>query len=174
MDPHQPAENHLGKRGDMTVNGNPIADATSAVFSQLANYVMTVAKKHGHQEAFDLLSSAYTQYGTQIGGMLKPQFEGQEANAQDIFGVMGPMEESVGFEFEVTDSTPEKVTAKFTRCPLYEGCQAVGAPHEEFCNNLGLPFVNAIAQVLNPNAVWKDVRHRESADDYCLEEIAIE
>jgi hypothetical protein len=157
----------------MTVNGELIGNATSAVFSELAIYVMAVAEKYGHQEAFDLLANTFSQYGTQIGGMLKEQFEGREANAQDIFGVMGPMEESVGFGFEVIDSTPGKVTMKFSRCPLYEGCQAVGAPHEEFCNNLGLPFVNGIAKVLNPNAEWKDVRHRDSENEHCLEEIAI-
>jgi hypothetical protein len=153
------------------MDGKVISQATSTIFAELALYVMAVAGKYGRQEAFDLLDSAFSQYGTQVGNMLKEQFKGKVANAQDIFGVISPMEQSVGFGFEVVDSAAGKVTAKFTRCPLYEGCQAVGAPHEEFCNHLGLPFVNGISKAINPSAEWKDVQHRTADDAFCLEEL---
>lgn len=132
---------------------------------------MAVAKKYGHQEAFALLASTYNEYGTQIGSTFKQQFEGREANAQDIFGFVGLGNHVAGFEVKEIDSAPEKVVFNVRRCPVYEGCQAVGAPAEEFCNSLGLPFENGIAKAMNPNAEYTVVRHRTSADDYCVEEI---
>jgi len=155
------------------MSAEQVSNGTAVVFSELALYVMAVAEKYGQQEAFDLLASTFDQYGTHVGGMLKQQLEGKEGNAQDIYGIVAPLEESVGFALETVDSAASKVTFRVGRCPLYEGCQAVGAPDEEFCNSLGLPFVNGLARAINPKAEWKDVRHRASADDYCLEEITI-
>jgi len=71
-------------------------------------------------------------------------------------------------------STPEKATFNIRRCPLYEGCQAIGAPDQEFCDNLGLPAMNGIAKAMNPNAEYTIVKRRTSADGYCEEEITIE
>jgi hypothetical protein len=171
--PHQPAEHHLGKRGEMTVNGELVSNATSGVYSQLALYVMAVAEQYGHQEAFDLLASTFNQHFAQMGSAVKEQLEGSEATAQDIFGVVGPGNQALGFEVEEIDSTPQKVTFNIRRCPLYEGCQAMGAPDQEFCDNLGLPAMNGIAKAMNPTAEYTIVSRRTSADGYCEEEITI-
>jgi hypothetical protein len=166
-------EKEVIKEVQVEMGGELVSNAATAVFSQLALYVMAVAEKYGRQEAFDLLASSFNQYGTQIGSMVKQQLEGREANAQDIFGVLGPGNQSVGFEVEEVDSAPEKVTFNIRRCPLYEGCQAMGAPDQEFCNNLGLPFMNGVAKTMNPNAEYTIVRRRTSADGHCVEEITI-
>jgi hypothetical protein len=155
------------------MNGELVSNASRAVFSQLALFVMAVAEKYGHQEAFDLLAGTFNEYGAQIGSTVKQQFEGREASAQDIFGVVAPGNQSVGFEVKEIDSASEKVTFNIGRCPLYEGCQALGAPDEEFCNNLALPLMNGIAKAINPNAKYTIVRRRISADEYCVEEITI-
>jgi hypothetical protein len=105
--------------------------------------------------------------------MMKRHLEGKGITAQDILAVVGPGNRAVGFGEEVIESTPEKVTFNIQRCPLYEGCQALGAPDEEFCSNLGLPLMNGIAKAINPNAEYAVVRRRSSADDYCVEEITI-
>jgi hypothetical protein len=83
-------EKEVIKEVPVEMGGELVSNAAGAVFSQLALYVMAVAEKYSHQEAFDLLASSFNEYGTQIGGTVKQQFEGREVNAQDIFGIVGP------------------------------------------------------------------------------------
>ena len=151
-----------------------VFNAAKSTSSMATAYVMAVAQKYGQQEAFDLLSSAYQQFGKQAGEMLKQQLEGKELNAQNIFEVIAPMFESLGFEFEKTEDSTDKVTVKIPRCPSYEACQEVGAPAAEFCKYMAEPLMNGIAKAINPKAAWKYLKRRESADDYCIEQIVIE
>jgi len=151
-----------------------VTQASTQYNTQMALYVMAVAEKYGQEEALQLMHATFWKYGSQVGGMLRQQFEGKQANAPDIFGVMAPIFDSVGFGFEVTESTPGRVTAKFTTCPIAAACYAVGMPTKQFCANLGIPLCNALVQAINPTARWVETRHRESADDYCLEGVTVE
>ena len=154
---------------------NKAAQASTMVFSEMALYVMAVAEKYGQEEALQLMYDTFDKHGAQVGTMLGQQFEGkQEVSAPEIWGALAPVWESVGFEFEVQESTPKQVTAKFTTCPVYAGCNAVGMSDELFCQNLGMPLCNAIVKTMNPTANFADIRHRESAEDYCLEQLKVE
>jgi len=150
-----------------------VSQASTMAFTEMALYVKAVAQKYGQEEALRLMYDTFWTYGSQVGGMLGQQFEGKEVTAPDILGAMAPIFDSVGFVFEVTASTPAQVTAKFTTCPIAAACYAVGMPTKPFCSNLGIPLCNAIVQAIHPRATWADIRHRESADDYCLEQVTI-
>ena len=150
-----------------------VAQASAQAYIEMALYVKAVAEKYGQEEALQLMHDTFWKYGSQVGAVLSRQFEGRQASAPDIFDVMAPIFDSVGFGFEVTESTPGQVTAKFTACPIAAACYAVGMPTKQFCANLGIPFCNALVQAINPTARWAETRHRESADDYCLEGVTV-
>jgi hypothetical protein len=150
-----------------------VTQASTEALTEMALYVMAVADKYGREEALKLMYDTFWKYGSQVGGMLSQQFQGKAATAPEIFAVMAPIFDSVGFGFEITESTPGQVTARFTTCPVAAACYAAGMPTREFCANLGVPLCNAMVQAMNPTAAWAGVRHRESADDYCLEQVTV-
>jgi hypothetical protein len=156
------------------MNGEYAFNASKFMSSELAAYVMAVAQKYGEQEAFDLLFSTFDQYGKRIGNMLKQQLEGKEVTVQSIYDIVTPMFTALGLELEKIEENAKTIIVRIPRCPLYEGCQQVGAPTEEFCLCMAKPLMNAIVKAINPKAQHRFLRHRTSAEDHCIEQIVVE
>jgi len=156
------------------MDGEYVFNAVKSMASQFAAYVMTVVQKYGKQEAFDLLFSTFDRYGRRTGNMLKQQLEGKEANVQNIYDIMLSVFSAQGFEAEKIEESANEIIVKIPRCPLYEGCQEVGAPAEEFCQCMAKPLMNAIVKAINPKAQHRFVKYRKSAEDCCIEQLTIE
>jgi len=149
-------------------------NATKSVASELAAYVMAVAQKHGQQEAFELLSSAFDQFGRRVGSMIKEQLGGKELNIQNISGIVVSILVEQGFEPETIEKTEDSVTFRIPRCPLYEGCEEAGAPAGEICKYMAEPLMNGILKAIKPKAQHKVIKYRTSAEDHCIEQVIIE
>lgn len=106
--------------------------------------------------------------------MLKQQLESKEANLENILEAMVPLFLAQGYEPEQVEANAEKAIFKTPRCPLNEGFEEAGASGAEFCKRMAQPMLIGILKAMNPKLQYKCLKLRESADDYCLEQVSIE
>lgn len=78
-----------------------------------------------------------------------------------------------GIQAEVLKQTPEKVSVKVGKCPVYEAAKMMGLDPEQLCRKSAIPFMNSLVKELNPDLRYELEKFRTTQDDSCVESVAL-
>ena len=139
-------------------------------------YLITVAQEIGMERAIALENKMGEARGTSDGKIIKEQADISEFDAKAAASLAENYVESIGIRPEVIVESPQKVSFKVNRCPLYEAAQTVGLEDETIealC--LAGPVMNMDSMVkqLNPNLDYQLRKFRSATDNFCEEVIVL-
>lgn len=140
-------------------------------------YVNTVAQVIGEEQAHTLEATMCKAMGASQGKMIAEQAGIGEFDLKSSIHVLQNLvKEGFGIRSEVIGETPQKITIKVGRCPIYESMQALGIDGkaiEAGCRGGSLGFMDAVAKQLNPDLSYELIKFRSSEDDYCEEAVVL-
>jgi len=144
----------------------------------LQAYLNSVADEIGMEQALALDTKTCQALGTAQGMMLKEQAGVEEVDLKTAEEMLLAMiEESFGITSEVTDESPNKITCKVGRCPVYESAEMLGMDNkaiEAGCKASSITYMDTAVKQLNPKLSYKLTKFRSSADDFCEEIVVME
>ncbi len=144
----------------------------------LQAYLNSVADEIGMEQALALDTKTCQALGTAQGMMLKEQAGVDEVDIKTGEKMLSALiEEGFGIVSEVTGESPNKITCKVGRCPVYESAEMVGKDNkaiEAGCRAGAITFMDTVAKQLNPKLSYELTKFRSSADDFCEEAVVME
>ena len=140
-------------------------------------YLKTVAEEIGMDQAVSLHTKMFETMGEMQGKIVKEQAGAEEIDTKTALSLAKSAPESLGISMEVVEESPQKVSFKVSKCPIYEAAQALGVDAETIetlCRKGPVKFMDAMTKQLNPNFSYQLQRFRTGADDFCEEVIVRE
>lgn len=137
-------------------------------------YLKTVAEEIGMDQALSLHKKMFETMGAMQGEMIKKQAGTEEIDTKAALSLAKSAPESLGISMEVIEESPQKISFKVRKCPIYEAAQMMGVDAETIetlCRNGPVKFMDAMTKQLDPNLSYKLQRFRSGPDDFCEEVI---
>lgn len=137
-------------------------------------YLKTVAEEIGMDQAVSLHTKMFETMGEMQGKMIKEQAGTEEIDTKAALSLVKSAPESLGITMEVVEESPQRVSFKVSKCPIYEAAQMMGVEPETIealCRSGPVRFMDAMTKQLNPNFSYQLQRFRSGADDFCEEVI---
>jgi hypothetical protein len=137
-------------------------------------YLQTVAEEIGMDQAMSLHAKMFETMGAMQGKIIKEQAGTEEIDTKTALSLTKSAPESIGIRMEVLAESPQSVSFKVSKCPIYEAAQMMGVDTETIetlCRNGPVRFMDAMTKQLNPNFSYQLQRFRSGADDFCEEVI---
>lgn len=140
-------------------------------------YLNVVAQDIGMDRAIALSSRADTMMGEIQGKRLRERAGGNDVDLETAAEMSLKMiKDGFGISTEIVESTPNKVTFRCTRCPVFEAAQSVGMDTgtiETLCRTGSLKFMDAVVKQLNPKLSYELTHFRTAPDHQCEEQIVL-
>lgn len=137
-------------------------------------YLKTVAEEIGMDQAVSLHTKMFETMGEMQGKMMKEQAGTEEIDTKTALSLAKSAPESLGISMEIAEESPERVSFKVSKCPIYEAAQMLGVDAdaiETLCRKGPVRFMDAMTKQLNPNFSYQLQRFRSGPDDFCEEVI---
>ncbi|MEE9379242.1 MAG: hypothetical protein V3V33_14555 [Candidatus Lokiarchaeia archaeon] len=136
----------------------------------------SVVNEVGEEKALNLLEDMGKAMGIMQGKMLKSQLR-RDKIKEVTPSIAGPLTSGViaglGIETETIEESPEKISFKINKCPVYEATKLMGLDPETMCRHSAMPFMNTIVKQLDPNLGYELEKYRSGPDDFCQESIVL-
>jgi len=145
-------------------------------FTFFVAYLNTVAQEIGMERTLSLLTEMCETMGPIMAQMMKEQQGIKEIDAKTALSLLSPVIEGIGISFEIVEESPQRVSFKDGRCPIYEACQTMGLDSkaiENLCRRGVARFMCTASKELNPNLSHKLEKFRSAPDDFCIEVIEL-
>lgn len=140
-------------------------------------YLNVVANEIGMDRAVELSSRADTMMGEAEGKRLRELAGGNDLDLNTAVDMsLRLIRDGFGISSEVIESTPNKVTVRCSRCPVFEAAQSVGIDTdsiEPLCRTGSIAFMNALVKQLNPDLSYHLVNFRNDPNHHCEEQIVL-
>ncbi len=139
-------------------------------------FLTMVAREIGMERAIALQTKMCEETGTLDGKIIKEQADIEEFDAKAAASLAENYVESIGASPEVIVESPQKVSFKVVRCPLYEAAQAVGLEDEiieALCRAGPVRNMDSMVKQLNPNFNYQLRKFRSGTDNFCEEVIVL-
>ena len=139
-------------------------------------YLTMVAEEIGMERAIALQTKMCEARGAIDGKTIKEQAGIEEFDAKAAASLAENYVESIGMRLEVIEESPQKVSFKVVRCPLYEAAQAVGLEDEiiqALCRAGPVRNMDSMVKQLNPNLNYQLRKFRSATDNFCEETIVL-
>ena len=141
-------------------------------------YLNSVAEEIGMEQALALDAKTCQALGTAQGMMIKGQAGVEDVDIKTGEKMLSALiEESFGIISEVADESPNIISCKVGRCPVYESAEMIGMDNkfiEAGCRAGAITFMDYVAKQLNPKLSYKLTKFRSSADDCCEEAVVMD
>ena len=141
-------------------------------------YLNSVADEIGMEQSLALDAKTCQALGTAQGMMIKAQAGVEEVDIKTGEKMLSALiEESFGIISEVADESPNEISCKVGRCPVYESAEMIGMDNkaiEASCRAGAITFMDSVAKQLNPKLSYKLTKFRSSADDCCEESVVMD
>ncbi len=114
--------------------------------------------------------------GIMQGKMLKSQLRRdkiKEVTPRIASSLTGGVLEGLGITTEKVEDSPEKISFKINKCPVYEAVKMMGLDPEMLCRHSAVPFMNTIVKQMDPNLSYELEKYRSGPDDFCQETIIL-
>jgi hypothetical protein len=137
-------------------------------------YLKTVAEEIGMDQALSLHAKMFETMGEMQGKMIKEQAGTEEIDTKAALSMAQSAPESLGISMEVIEASPQRVSFKVSKCPIYEAAQTLGLDAETIetlCRCGPVRFMDAMIKQLNPDFSYQLQRFRSGPDDFCEEVI---
>ena len=135
-----------------------------------------VVEEVGEEKALSLLEKMGKSMGVMQGKMLKSQTRRdkiKDITASIASSLAGGVIAGLGITTETLEETPEKITLKVEKCPVYEAAKLMGLDSEKMCRHSAMPFMDTIVKQLDPNLGYELEKYRSGPDDFCQESIVL-
>ena len=139
-------------------------------------YLTMVAEEIGMGRAIALENKMCEARGAIDGNLIKEQAGVEEFDAKAVASLADKYVESIGISPEVLEESPQKVSFKIGRCPLYEAAQELGLDAETIetlCRAGPVRNMDSMVKQLNPNLNYQLRKFRSSEDNFCEEVIVL-
>lgn len=139
-------------------------------------YLTTVAREIGMERAIALQTKMCETRGTLDGKMIKEQAGVEEFDAEAVASLAEDYVETLGIRSEVIEESPQKVSFKIGRCPLYEATQVLGLDAEtieHLCRAGPVRNMDSMVKQLSPNLNYQLRKFRSGTDNFCEEVIEL-
>ncbi len=140
-------------------------------------YFGEVAKEVGVERALALNTRMFEAMGAAAGQAVREASGGADLDPVTAGELAGShIQDTMGFEQERVEASPELILCTCGRCPIYEAAQAVGmdgATIEAVCRTGSIPYMDAFMRQLNPRLSYRLTQFRSSAAEPCREEIVL-
>ena len=139
-------------------------------------YLTMVAEEIGMERAIALENKMCEARGAIDGNLIKEQAGVEEFDAKSVASLADKYVESIGISPEVLEESPQKVSFKIGRCPLYEAAQELGLDAETIetlCGAGPVRNMDSMVKQLNPNLNYQLRKFRSSEDNFCEEVIVL-
>lgn len=139
-------------------------------------YLTMVAEEIGMERAIALDTKMCETNGAAQGKMIKEQADFEEYDAKAVASLAENYVESIGISSEVIEESPQKVSKKVGRCPLYEAAQELGLDVETIetlCRAGPVRDMDSMVKQLNPNLNYQLRKFRSATDNFCEEVIVM-
>ena len=137
-------------------------------------YLKTVGEEIGMDKAVSLHTKMFETLGKMQGQMIKEEAGTEEIDTKTALSLTKGAPESIGISMEVVEESPQKISFKVGKCPIYEAAQMMGVDAETIetlCRSGPVKFMDAMTKQLNPNFSYQLQKFRSGADDFCEEVI---
>ena len=141
-------------------------------------YFNMVAQEIGLEKALALDKKTAQMLGEAQGQMIKEQIGDEEVDTRKAYQALSDLiEGGLGISSELEEESPEKITFKIERCPVYEAAQAVGMDDEAIkaeCQAGAICFMDAVTKQLHPNLSYQLLKFRTPEDSFCKEAVVLD
>lgn len=114
--------------------------------------------------------------GVMQGKMLKSQLR-REKIKEVTPSIAGSLTSGViaglGIDTKTIEESPEKISYKINKCPVYEATKLMGLDSETMCRYSAIPFMDTIVKQIDPNLGYELEKYRSGPDDFCQESIVL-
>ena len=145
-------------------------EAAKNAYTMYGWFLQEVAREAGWDKAIAIHAGVGDKIGGMLGGMVRAKCGEQKADAACVSAVLEETNKGFGIDYEVQASNGG-VTARYERCPVYEGLAVAGIDHttiQRLCQGISSRQYEHL-HALVPELTGK-VKIRESASDNCVEE----
>lgn len=114
--------------------------------------------------------------GVMQGKMLKSQLRRdkiKEITPSIAGSLTGGVIAGLGMVTETIEESPEKISFKINKCPVYEAAKLMGLDSEILCRHSAVSFMNTIVKQIDPNLGYELEKYRSGPDDFCQEAIVL-
>jgi len=139
-------------------------------------YLTMVAEEIGMERAIALQTKMCEARGAIDGKTIKEQVEIKDFDAKAAASIAENYVGSIGMRLEVIEESPQKVSFKVARCPLYEAAQELkldAETIEHLCRAGPVRNMDSMVKQLNPILDYELRRFRSSEDNFCEEVIVL-
>lgn len=154
-----------------------VLNGARMAFTFFIAYINTIAQEIGMEKTINALTNMCETMGPMLAQMWKEQAGVEEIDAKGALSVLTTVIEGIGIKFEVEEDTPQRVSFKDDRCPIYEAAQIMGLDSnaiENLCRRGVARFMDTACKQLNPNLNHELKKFRSAPDDFCIEVITLE
>jgi hypothetical protein len=139
-------------------------------------YLTMVAEEIGMEKAIALQTKMCEARGAIDGKTIKEQVEIKDFDAKAAASIAENYVGSIGMRLEVIEESPQKVSFKVARCPLYEAAQELkldAETIEHLCRAGPVRNMDSMVKQLNPILNYELRKFRSSEDNFCEEVIVL-
>ena len=139
-------------------------------------YLTMVAEEIGMERAIALENKMCEARGAIDGKIIKEQVDIKDFDAKAAASIAENYVESIGMRLEVIEESPQKVSFKIGRCPLYEATQVLGLDAEtieHLCRAGPVRNMDSMVKQLSPNLNYQLRKFRSGTDNFCEEVIEL-
>ena len=136
----------------------------------------TVAQEIGKERALGLMAKTCENLAASMGKIMKQQAGNKEIDARVAWSMLKTSPEAMGITFQVTEESPQRVSLRSGKCPIYEAAQELGMDNktiETMCKYSTNIFDDVLVKQLNPSLSFRMLKFRSTADDPCEEEVVL-
>ena len=157
----------------------PIEDVfngAKTAFLFFNGFYNAVVEDVGEEKALNLLEKMGKTMGEMQGKMLKSQVRRdkiKEITPNIAVSLTGGVIEGLGITTETMEESPEKITFKICKCPVYEAAKLMGLASETLCPHSAVPFIDTMVKQIDPNLGYELEKYRSGTDDFCQESIVL-
>jgi hypothetical protein len=139
-------------------------------------YLTMAAEEIGMERANALQTQMCEARGTLDGKMIKEQAGVEEFDVKAAASLASDYVETLGIRSEVIEESPDEVSFKVGRCPLYEAARMLrldAETIETLCRAGAVRNMDTMVKQLNPNLNYQLRKFRSSEDNFCEEVIVL-
>jgi len=139
-------------------------------------YLTMVAEEIGMERAIALQTKMCEARGAIDGKTIKEQVEIKDFDAKAAASIAENYVGSIGMRLEVIEESPQKVSFKVARCPLYEAAQELkldAETIEHLCRAGPVRNMDSMVKQLNPILDYELRKFRSSEENFCEEVIVL-
>jgi len=138
---------------------------------------MEVIEQLGTDKALELLLKAAEKQAEVIERELAGQIKAADPLERGL-EVYSRFMEDLGAQLTVRTRSPDSISVRVDRCPIYEAFLDIGLDcgfwMQGLCTNIVLPSIQAALKRFNPRLRLALEKHRTSAEDSCLIKISLD